>query len=134
MKETIILIQVNPSSSNPIYAQIIEKVKYSIANGSLKVGDQLPSVRELASQLKVNPNTVAKAYRELEYEGIIQVRHGSGAYVSEKGHSMKKQERLRIVTEKLDQAIVEAIHLGIEEKELEELFTNRLKSFKNKRR
>lgn len=133
-KENNILVQVNPNSSTPIYAQIIEQIKYSIANSSLKEGAQLPSVRELAYQLKVNPNTIAKAYRELEHEGVIHIKQGSGAFVTEKGHIIRKQERIRIIMEKIDQLIVEGFHLGIEEEELKQFLSEKLKTFKNRRK
>ena len=72
----------NPSSGVPIYLQLIEQVKHAIETGALRAGEQLPGIRPLAERLVINPNTVAKAYRELEHEGIIELRHGAGAFVS----------------------------------------------------
>ena len=72
----------NPSSGVPIYLQLIERVKHAIETGALHAGDQLPGIRPLAERLVINPNTVAKAYRELEHEGVIELRHGAGAFVS----------------------------------------------------
>ena len=71
----------NPSAPAPIYVQLMEQVRHAVEVGALKPGDQLPGIRHLAETLVINPNTVAKTYRELEHEGIIEVRHGSGAFV-----------------------------------------------------
>lgn len=71
----------NPSAPAPVYLQLMEQVRHAVEVGALKPGDQLPGIRHLAETLVINPNTVAKAYRELEHEGIIDVRHGSGAFV-----------------------------------------------------
>src|SRR6476661_6493713 len=76
------LFRPNPSSGVPIYLQLMEQVKHAIETGALRPGDQLPGMRPLAEELVINPNTVAKAYRELEREGVIELRHGAGAFVS----------------------------------------------------
>lgn len=75
------VLHLNPSSGVPLYLQLIEQVKHAIETGVLRAGDQLPSVRQIAEELLINPNTVARAYRELEHEGIIDLKHGSGAYI-----------------------------------------------------
>ena len=85
----------NPSSGVPIYLQLMEQVKHSIETGALRPGDQLPGIRPLAEELVINPNTVAKAYRELEHEGILELRHGAGAFVSGAAREKKLTERLR---------------------------------------
>lgn len=72
----------NPSSGVPIYLQVMRQVHHAIETGALRAGDQLPGIRALAEALVVNPNTIAKAYRELEHEGVLQLRHGAGAFVS----------------------------------------------------
>ena len=77
------LLRPNPSSGVPIYLQLMEQVKHAIETGALRPGEQLPGIRPLAEELVINPNTVAKAYRELEHEGVIELRHGAGAFVSE---------------------------------------------------
>ena len=70
-------------SGVPVYLQLIEQVKHAVETGALRVGDQLPTIRKVAGDLVINPNTVARAYRELEHEGILELRHGSGAFIRE---------------------------------------------------
>ena len=77
------IVHLNPSSGVPLYLQLIEQVKHAIETGVLRAGDQLPSVRQIAEELLINPNTVARAYRELEHEGVVDLKHGSGAYIRE---------------------------------------------------
>ncbi len=79
------LFRTNPSSGVPIYLQLMEQVKHAIETGALRPGEQLPGIRPLAEELVMNPNTVAKAYRELEHQGVIELRHGAGAFVSAHG-------------------------------------------------
>ena len=76
------LFRPNPASGVPIYLQLMEQVKHGIETGALRTGEQLPGIRPLAEELVVNPNTIAKAYRELEHEGVIELRQGAGAFVS----------------------------------------------------
>jgi len=76
------LFRPNPTSGVPIYLQLMEQVKHAVATGALKAGEQLPGIRRVAEDLVMNPNTVAKAYRELEHEGVIELRHGSGAFIA----------------------------------------------------
>jgi GntR family transcriptional regulator len=78
------LFRVNPSLGTPIYLQLMEQVRHAIEIGALRPGEQLPGIRPLAEELVINPNTVAKAYRELEHEGVLELRHGAGAFVSGK--------------------------------------------------
>src|SRR6186713_947119 len=82
VSSTVILLKPNPSSGVPIYLQLVEQVKHAVETGALRPGEQLPSIRPLAEELVVNPNTVAKAYRELEHQGVIELRHGAGAFVA----------------------------------------------------
>jgi len=87
--------RLNPSLGVPIYLQLMEQVKHAIETGALQAGDQLPGIRPLAEELVMNPNTVAKAYRELEHEGVIELRHGSGAFVSPTAGAGKLADKLR---------------------------------------
>src|SRR6266568_7633697 len=89
------LFRPNPSLGVPIYLQLMEQVKHAIETGALHPGDQLPGIRPLAEELVMNPNTVAKAYRELEREGVIDLRHGSGAFVSRNPRAGKIADTLR---------------------------------------
>src|SRR5678810_950811 len=75
------ILRLNPSSGIPLYLQLMEQIKHAVETEAIRAGDQLPSVRKLAEEMVINPNTVARVYRELEREGIIEVRHGAGAYV-----------------------------------------------------
>ena len=77
------VLHLNPSSGVPLYLQLIEQVKHAIETGTLRADDQLPSVRQIAEELLINPNTVARAYRELEHEGIVELKQGTGAYIRE---------------------------------------------------
>ena len=85
----MLLLRPNPSSGVPIYLQLMEQVKHAIETGALRPGEQLPGIRPLAEELVINPNTVAKAYRELEHEGVIELRHGAGAFVSANARAKK---------------------------------------------
>src|SRR5574337_639702 len=89
------LFRPNPSLGVPIYLQLMEQVKHAIETGALRAGDQLPGIRPLAEELVMNPNTVAKAYRELEHEGVIELRHGAGAFVAANARARKVADRLK---------------------------------------
>jgi GntR family transcriptional regulator len=90
-----LLLRPNPSSGVPIYVQLMEQVKHAIETGALRPGEQLPGMRPLAEELVINPNTVAKAYRELEHEGVIELRHGAGAFVSANAQAKKVTDKFR---------------------------------------
>lgn len=115
-------ITIDPSNGLPIYIQIVNQIKTSIAMGRLMPEDPLPSVRQLAVDLAVNPNTVARAYLDLDYEGIIYKRQGAGTFVSSQGVEMSKNERRKVLGELIEKALVEGVNLGLEEKELREAF------------
>lgn len=115
-------ITIDPSNGLPIYMQIAGQIKTSIAMGRLMPEDPLPSVRQLAVDLAVNPNTVARAYLDLEYEGIIYKRQGAGTFVSSQGVEMSKNVRRKVLGELIEKALVEGVNLGLEEKELREAF------------
>src|SRR4051794_39255716 len=83
------LFRSNPASGVPVYLQLIEQVKHAIDVGALRPGDQLPAIRRVAEDLVINPNTVAKAYRDLEHDGVIELRQGAGAFVAENGQSRR---------------------------------------------
>src|SRR4249919_3242791 len=89
------ILRPNPSSGVPIYLQLMEQVKHAIETGALRPGDQLPGIRPLAEELVINPNTVAKAYRDLEHEGVIELRHGAGAFVAGQARARKATDAIR---------------------------------------
>ena len=105
-------ITINVADGVPIYRQIVNQVKYLVASGLLQPGEELPAIRTLALQLKVTPNTVVKAYDELETAGIVHKRHGSGTYVSEGRSRLSNQERQRIVEQRIDALLAEAHQLN----------------------
>ena len=115
-------ITIDASSGLPIYVQIVNQIKTGIAMGRLLPEDPLPSVRQLATELAVNPNTVARAYLDLEYEGIIYKRQGAGTFVSSQGVEMSKNERRKVLSELIEKALVEGVNLGLKEEELRETF------------
>lgn len=117
-----LFITIDPASGLPIYVQIVNQIKTGIAMGRLVPEEPLPSVRQLALELTVNPNTVARAYLELEYEGIIYKRQGHGTFVSSQGVEMSKNERRKVLSELIEKALVEGVNLGLKESELRETF------------
>lgn len=96
----------------PIYRQIVNQISYSIASGALRPGEELPPIRTLALKLKVTPNTVVKAYDELERAGVVQKRRGSGTYVSEARVRIEERERSRIIEERIEALLAEAHRLS----------------------
>ncbi len=104
--------QINPHSGVPVYRQMVDQVKYYIASGTLKPGDQLPSIRELAQKLAVNPTTVVRVYSDLEHAGVIEMRHGKGAFVTDSGHHMTAAERERALRKLAQHLAVEAAQMG----------------------
>jgi GntR family transcriptional regulator len=112
----------------PAYLQIVRQVKHLVASGRLQAGEELPPIRVLAQQLLINPNTVARAYRELETAGIVAKRSTTGTYVSDAGSPLARRERLRIVTERIDALLVEARQLNIDADEIIDLLRQRDKT------
>ena len=116
------LFRPNPSLGVPIYLQLMEQVKHAIETGALRPGDQLPGMRPLAEELVINPNTVAKAYRELEHEGVIELRHGAGAFVA--GNPLaktKKADSLRAAQALVAAAIEKLRARGVTDEEIRRL-------------
>ena len=107
-------VRVSQHDGVPFYLQIGNQVKYLVASGRLCSGDQLPPVRKLAEQLIVNPNTVARAYRELETAGVVSARPGAGVFVSDGGSPLARREKNRIVRDRVDSLLTEARQMGVE--------------------
>jgi GntR family transcriptional regulator len=122
-------IHISQDSGEPIYQQIVRQVQMQIATGRLAAEDQLPSVRSLAERILVNPNTVARAYRELESAGAVTSRRGSGVFVSSGGSPLSRKERHRILNEKLDGVLAEASQLDIDAETVIEMLRERQKRF-----
>jgi GntR family transcriptional regulator len=116
----------------PTYLQIVQQVKYLIASGRLQAGEELPPIRVLAQQLLINPNTVARAYRELETKGLVIKRSTTGTYVSDAGSPLARRERLRILTERIDALLVEARQLNIDTDEILDLLRQRDKALQSR--
>ncbi len=122
------MITIDPSGFVPIYEQIKSGVKGKIALGALKPNDPLPSIRDLAAELVVNPNTVARAYRELEAEGFITTRKGKASFVTDDSSSLIERERQKFMDNVFDKAISEARRFGLGEQEIRAIVDSRLKT------
>lgn len=122
-------IKITDTDGTPIYAQVVSQIKLLVASERLAVGEQLPAVRRLAEQLVINPNTVARAYRELENEGIVQSKRGSGVFVSGGDSPLSRKEKTRILTERIDVLLTEAKQLGVDVETLIGLIGQRAKKF-----
>jgi GntR family transcriptional regulator len=106
-------LRIDPKSGVPFYRQIIEQVKYAIARGGLAPGDRLPTVRQLAVDLSINPNTVIRAYRELEMEKMIETQQGSGTFVGRERPEIDQLERLRMLDQILTEMLARAASYGL---------------------
>lgn len=108
------LIHISTKDGVPIYLQVVNQIKYLVAAGRLTAGEELPPIRVLAEQLLVNPNTIARAYRELEAAGIVEKRRTAGTYVSDQGSPLARRERLKILTDRIDALVAEAIQMNFD--------------------
>ncbi len=106
-------IHITANDGIPIYLQIVNQIKYLVAAGRLVAGEELPPMRALADSLVINPNTVARAYRELELAGIVENRRTAGTFVSEQGSPLARRERLKILTERIDLLLSEAENMAV---------------------
>ncbi len=119
----------NTTSRTPIYRQLIDQVRFAVARGKLHPGDRLPSVRQLSRDIVVNPNTVARAYAELEREGMLITKPGRGTFIAEPQIDLTKKARRKQLAEKLDELLVEAVHLGFTDAEVQAMLQDRIKLF-----
>ena len=120
---------IDNTSGRPVYQQIMDQVKRDIALGRLLKDEKLPTVRQLAGQLAINPNTIAKAYRQLEQEGIIVTKAGAGAFIANLDSNLSKTVRRKIVIEEIERIIVDAFHMQIEKQNLLDWFNNAVEKF-----
>jgi len=118
-------IHVSPQDGLPVYRQIFNQVKYLVASGVLRTGEELPPIRALAEQLLINPNTVARAYRELEHAGIVVKRGTLGTFVSAAPSPFARRERLKILRERIDMLLADASHMGVSLDELKDMIDER---------
>jgi len=125
-------LHISTTDGVPIYLQISNQVKYLVASGRLAPGDEIPPIRVLAGRLLVNPNTVARAYLELERDGVVVKKHGSGTYVSDNGSPLARKEQLKILSERIDTLLAEARHMEVSPDELIKLIRDRHASLQPK--
>jgi GntR family transcriptional regulator len=118
-------IHISTADGIPIYLQIVNQVKYLVSSGRLTAGEELPPIRALAEKLVINPNTVARAYRELESAGIVEKRRTAGTYVSDQGSPLARRERLKILTDRVDALLAEARQMDIDFADLLKLIERR---------
>lgn len=128
------MLQVNFKSGKPVYLQVVDQVKAAAASGALQTGEPLPSIRPLAEELRVNRNTIAKAYSELESQGVIETIPGKGCFLKANNSPLKKDVRRKLLVEEVDQAVVAAHHLQVPRGEFLDLVRERLDTFENKKR
>jgi GntR family transcriptional regulator len=128
------LLQINYKSGKPVYLQVVDQIKAAAASGVLKPGEALPCIRPLAEELRVNRNTIAKAYSELESLGVIETLPGKGCFLKENHSPLRKDVRRKMLIEEIDQAIVQAHHLQVSRDEFVELVHERLDLFDDRRR
>jgi len=125
--------QLNFKSGKPVYLQLVDQVKVAAASGAVHAGEPLPSIRPLAQELRVNRNTVAKAYAELESQRVIETIAGKGCFVRATSSPFKKDVRLKLLAQEIDEAVVQAHHLQIAKSEFVRLAGDRFDAFEHQR-
>ena len=125
-------LRINFSSGVPIYLQLMEQIKHAVATGAIRASEQLPTIRKIAEELTMNPNTVARAYRELEREGIVEVRHGLGVFVAGPQSSTAKTAEIRKAGEVLRTAMEKGMALDLSKSELRRVFEDELAHLQEK--
>src|SRR5215470_1799706 len=126
MTEAAMLLQINFKSGKPVYLQLVDQIKTAAASGTVQAGEALPSIRPLAEELRVNRNTIAKAYTELESQGVIETLPGRGCFIRPNNSPLKKEVRRKLLIEEIDQVIVQAHHLQVPSEEFMNLVRERL--------
>jgi GntR family transcriptional regulator len=128
------LLQVNYKSGKPVYLQVVDQIKAAAASGAMQTGEALPSIRPLAEELRVNRNTIAKAYTELENQGVIETIPGKGCFIKSNNSPLKKEVRRKMLIEEIDQVIVQAHHLQVPAAEFVNLVKDRLAAIEERQR
>ena len=116
------LFSLNPAAGVPVYLQLMQQVRHAVETGVLRNGDLLPGIRTLAQELVVSHNTVAKAYSELQHEGLLELRHGSGAYISARRNSKSHEEKLRVAQQRIHRLVESLQEDGLSEEAISRLF------------
>jgi GntR family transcriptional regulator len=126
------LLQIDFKSGKPVYLQLVDQIRYAAASGGIKPGEPLPSIRPLAEELHVNRNTIAKAYAELESQGVIETLPGKGCFLKENSTPFTKQVRQKLLLKEVDEAVVTAHHLQVDREAFLALVRERLDFFERK--
>src|SRR5437016_9222662 len=132
--ECAMMLQINFKSGKPVYLQVVDQIKSAAASGALQAGEPLPSIRPLAEELRVNRNTIAKAYTELESQGIIETIPGKGCFVRPNNSPLKKDVRRKLLIAALDEVVIQAHHLQVAPAEFMDLVRERLEVLQQKQR
>jgi GntR family transcriptional regulator len=127
------MFHIDFKSGKPVYLQLVDQVRYAAASGALRPGDSLPSIRPLAEELRVNRNTVAKAYTELESLGVIETIAGKGCFLKENDSPLTKQVRHKLLVARIDEAVVTAHQMQVGPEVLRELLEERIRFFDRKK-
>ena len=128
------LLQINYKSGKPVYLQVVDQIKAAAASGAMQAGEPLPSIRPLAEDLRVNRNTIAKAYTELESQGVIETIPGKGCFLRPNNSPLKKEVRRKLLIDEIDQVVVQAHHLQISRDEFLAIVRERLDAIEKKKR
>jgi len=126
------VLQIDFKSGTPVYLQLVDQVRHAAASGGLRTGEPLPGIRPLAEELRVNRNTIAKAYAELESQGVIETLPGKGCFLKQVNSPLTKSARNDLLVQEIDRAVVAAHHLQIRDDELLALVQKRLDAFERK--
>jgi GntR family transcriptional regulator len=126
------VFQIDFKSGKPVYLQLVDQIRYAAASGGLRPGEALPSIRPLAEELRVNRNTIAKAYAELESQGVIETIPGKGCFLKENNSPFTKQVRQKLLVKEIDEAVVTAHHLQVDRDSFLKLVDERLDFFERK--
>ena len=128
------MFQIDFKSGKPVYLQLVDQIRYAAAAGSLRPGESLPSIRPLAEELRVNRNTIAKAYAELESQGVIETLPGKGCFLKENNSPFTRQVKNKLLLTEIDEAVVMAHHLQVDREKFLALVKERLDYFERNRR
>lgn len=116
------LLKLTPSAGQPFYLQLMQQIRHAIETGALRDGDQLPGIRTLAQELVISPGTVARAYSELEHEGVLALHHGSGAFVCANRRTRRLGDRFQVAQQRVDDLIAHLRDEGLLDEEIRRLF------------